>query len=191
MNRFIEQGMDSFYLVLNYKSSMIKSYFEEVKSKNKLKYIQEEESLGTAGGLKLLPARMAGTFLVTNCDVIIDTNYSEILRFHEENKYDMTMVVSCRHFVIPYGVCEIVNKGTLKSIKEKPEYDLLVNTGMYLLNKKILGLIPKNKFLNMTDVISKAKAKGYKIGAFPVNEKSWIDIGQWEEYQKAIKVLGG
>jgi hypothetical protein len=34
-----------------------------------------------------------------------------------------------------------------------------------------------------------AKEKGYKIGVFPISEESWIDVGQWEEYQKAIKKL--
>ncbi len=126
---------------------------------------------------------------MTNCDIIIETDMSEIVVFHNDNKYDMTLVVSCKHYVIPYGVCRISNGGILESIEEKPEYDLLVNTGMYLINSNVLEVIPDNKFFNINDLVFKAKKEGYKVGVFPISDKSWIDVGQWEEYRKAVERL--
>ncbi len=187
MDKFNAYDIKDFFITVNHKARMIKSYFEEMNQKYRITYIEEDKPLGTAGSLKFLEKKLKDPFLVTNCDVIIDSDYGDIINFHTEHKYDLTVVVSCRHYVIPYGVCEIEGGGLLKSIKEKPEYDLLVNTGMYVMNNRILSLVPKNKFFNMTDLISVAKEKNFKIGVFPINEKSWMDIGQWEEYYKAIK----
>ena len=190
MDKFHEYGVKNFYVSLNHKSRMIKSYFQEAQTPYHIDYIQEEMPLGTAGSLRLLENMKSRTFIVTNCDVIINCDYSEMVKFHQEHQYDLTLVVSLRHYVIPYGVCDIFDGGMLKRINEKPEYDLLVNTGMYVINRSVLKYIPKNKFFNVTDLIAKIKLKGLRIGAFPINESSWIDVGQWEEYQKAVKILG-
>jgi NDP-sugar pyrophosphorylase family protein len=92
--------------------------------------------------------------------------------------------------VIPYGVCEVKNGGELSSINEKPGYDYLINTGMYLMKKKLIDLIPSSKYFNMDNLIKKIQDKGYKIGVFPISESAWTDVGQWDEYHKAVGKLG-
>ncbi|MDE2010539.1 MAG: nucleotidyltransferase, partial [Candidatus Omnitrophica bacterium] len=190
MDRLHAHGMKQFYVILNYKAAMIRSYFEETPLPYGVKFLEETAWLGTAGGLKLLPKRFPDTFLLTNCDVIVDAEYGDLWRFHRQNGFDMTIIVSCKHFVIPYGVCEIQNGGALRDIQEKPEYDLLVNTGVYLLNKNVIPLLPKKGACHMNELIKRAKAKGLKVGTYPVQEKSWADIGQWEEYHKVVRQLG-
>ncbi|MFH1428298.1 MAG: nucleotidyltransferase family protein [Candidatus Margulisiibacteriota bacterium] len=189
VERFLEYGVNEFYLSINHKAKMIKSYFEEIEPAYQLRYIEEQNPLGTAGSLKLLKDKIKSPFIVTNCDIIVESDYSEIVKYHKDNNNDLTVVVSCRHYTIPYGVCEIRNGGILEEIKEKPKYDLLVNTGMYVLNSNLLELIPADQVYHITDLIKAAKAKGFKIGVFPIDEKSWIDIGQWEEYRKAVASL--
>ena len=189
MDKFNEYDVKDFYISINHKGRMIKFYFEETNKKYNIHYIEEDKPLGSVGSLRLLENKLKGTFLVTNCDVVIDIDHSELVKFHIHNQYDLTMVVSYRHYKIPYGVCEIENGGSLKNIREKPEYDLLVNTGMYVMNDSMLKLIPKNKVYHINDLVEKAKEEGFKIGVFPVNEKSWIDIGAWEEYYKTFKEL--
>ena len=193
MDRFCKYGVEKFYVSVNHKSKMIKYYFEDMNKKYDIHYIEEKKPLGTVGSLKSLLGnqKMNDTLLVTNCDIIIDSDYMDIVKFHNENGNDLTLVVSCKHFVVPYGVCEIENGGLLKSILEKPEYDLLVNTGMYVLEKELLKLIPDNDVFHMTDLMIAAKELGHKIGAFPIHENNWIDVGQWEEYHKAIEKLKG
>ena len=112
-----------------------------------------------------------------------------IYDFHVKEKNALTLVASIQHHVIPYGVCEIEEGHKLKGIIEKPEYDLWVNTGMYLLNPEMIDEIPDDEFFHITDLISKAMKKGYKVGVYPVSEKSWIDIGHWSEYKSAVEKL--
>ena len=93
------------------------------------------------------------------------------------------------HHKIQYGVCEISKGGKLKKLKEKPEYDFLVNAGMYIVNPETLNLIPQNQFYNITDLINKVKENGGNIGVFPVSEKSYLDAGQWKEYNNMLNML--
>jgi dTDP-glucose pyrophosphorylase len=191
LEKFIDNGIDTFFMTINHKSKMIKSYFEERSLKYNITYLEEDIPLGTIGGIKLAEQKVKGTIIVSNCDIIVDCDYVEILDFHKENANDITLVGSFRHFVIPYGVCEISKGGELTSIKEKPEYDFWVNTGMSMLEKRILDLIPDNRPFDITDLVNKVKTGGGKVGVFPLNEKAWIDIGQWDEYRKSVKLLGG
>ena len=92
-----------------------------------------------------------------------------------------------RNYTIPYGVCDIDKSGQLLNMREKPEYNYLVNTGMYVVEPKVLKFIPKNKVFDMSDLIKKIKGNGMKVGVFPISEKSWVDIGQWKEYKKNLK----
>lgn len=190
MDKFADSGIKDFYVCLQHKARMIKSYFEEANGGYRIKYIEEDQPLGTVGSLRMLAHKIKEPFIVTNCDVLINVDYSELLRFHQESDFDLTLVVSYHRYVIPYGVCRIRHGGILKDIREKPEYDLLVNTGLYVMNKKIVGLIPKNKAFNFHELVAKAKQRGLRIGAFPIPEKAWIDVGQWERYREAVSGFG-
>ncbi len=185
-DRFSEYGCKEFYISVNYKANLIKAYFNDLKCNYKINYINEDKPLGTAGSLYLLKNKIKSAFCLSNCDVLIEADYADILAFHQDNKNKITIVGSVKHYTIPYGVCEIKNGGKLKSIKEKPEYDFLVNTGVYILEPEILNLIPDNQFYNTTDLINDCVKKGENLGVYPISEKSWLDMGQWEELQKML-----
>ena len=145
--------------------------------------------MGTAGSLKFLQGKFDKSFLVTNCDIIIKTNYVDLYKFHQQNNYDITLVASMKNYTIPYGTCELNGEGHLKQINEKPEFDFLVNTGLYVLNPDVLRLIPEGKMYHITQLIDDAKNNGMEVGVYPIDDDSWIDVGQWAEYQKAVEQL--
>ncbi len=187
IDKFIEFGVNNFYLSVNYKSKIIKSYFEELDYSYLLNYLTEDKPLGTVGAIKQLENKINGDFILTNCDIIIDADYGDLYEHHLEHNNDITLVASVKHYNIPYGICTIENGGTLVEIKEKPEYDFLVNTGMYILNSSVIKYIPQNKFFHITDLIEKVKSNGLKVGVYPISENSWIDTGEWLEYKKALE----
>jgi hypothetical protein len=127
MDRFSEFGIDDFYITINYKGEMIKSYFNSEESRYNIHYISESNSLGTAGSLKLLPRDIAETFIVSNCDIIVDANYYDVLKFHTSNNNSLTILGSIQHYVIPYGVLKFKEEGAVEEIIEKPEYDFTIN----------------------------------------------------------------
>jgi len=189
MDEFGAFGVEDFHITLNEKGKMIKAYFHDHDLGYNIHYIEEGKPLGTAGSLKLFKGNVSNSFFVSNCDIIIKSDYNEILKFHNEEQYDLTIVGSTQQFKVPYGICDIENGGVLKCIREKPEYDFLVNTGLYIMKSHVLGFIPEDTYFDMTSLIGEVQDNGMKVGVFPVSEKAWIDVGQWAEYKNIIKKL--
>ena len=189
IDHFTKLGCRDFYLTVNYKGKILKAFFEELQPEYYLNFVNEKKPLGTAGSLRLLDSEFKQPFFVTNCDILIKTDYFSLYKFHQKGSYDITLVASAKEYEIPYGTCVLNNEGHLSHINEKPKYDFLVNTGLYVLNPDMLELIPRNKFYHITHLIEDAKNKGKKVGVYPIDEDSWIDVGQWAEYQKVVKQL--
>lgn len=188
MDSFLEVGCNQFYLSVNYKSDMIRHYFNELNNPDyQIEYFEEGKPLGTAGSMYLLKDKIHSTFFVSNCDILIDQDLEEIYKYHTENKNDITIVSAIKRYKIPYGTIETQQNGVLSYLDEKPELIFQINTGMYILESEVLKRIPDNIFFHLTHLIDLVKNDGGKIGVFPVPENSWQDIGNWEDYNKAIK----
>ncbi|MBU5676663.1 nucleotidyltransferase family protein [Alkaliphilus sp. MSJ-5] len=190
INRFNEYGCDKFYMTVNYKKNMIKAYFNELDKAYEIEYVEEEKLLGTAGSLSLLKVELKDTFFVSNCDILIDANYSDMIKCHRKNNNKITLVTSLKHYTIPYGIIEISESSEVESMIEKPEYDYLVNTGMYILEPEVLKDIPEDTFYHITDLINKYIDRGEKIGVYPVSDKEWLDMGQFKEMENMFERLG-
>lgn len=189
MDRFVEYGCHQFYLSVNYKADMIQFYFNTLNNPNyQIEYIREDKPKGTAGSLSLLKGKIQKTFFVSNCDILIDQDYSEILNYHRNNNNDITVVASLKHIPVAYGTIETGDNGQLLELIEKPELTFKINSGMYILEPSVLKEIPDNDFFHITDLIEKIKQSGGKVGVFPVSENSWKDIGTWNEYLQNIKM---
>lgn len=190
MDRFVECGCHNFYVSVNYKADTIRRYFANLdKPQYHVEYFQEDKPLGTAGSLHLLKDRINNTFFVSNCDIIIDEDYSEILDFHRSNGNEITVVAALKEFSIPYGTLETGEGGQLVGLTEKPNLTFKINTGMYILEPHLVKEIPSDRLYHITFLIEELISEGRKVGVFPISEGSWTDIGNWEEYLKIIKTL--
>lgn len=185
MKNFQRCGFNNFLLTLNYKAEMIKIYFSENPEGFNIYYTEEEKFLGTAGSLALAKDKLYETFLVSNCDVIMEMDFADLLEHHRNSGNHCTVVGVVKHMQIPYGVLETEN-GVLLRLREKPEYDLIINSGVYVLEPEVIGLIPENQPFDMPELLLAARAAGYKVGVYPVSS-NWFDVGQWEEYQRTLE----
>jgi len=189
MDNFKKYGFNKFIIALNYKAEMIKMYFAENPNNYQIEYIQEKDFLGTIGALSLIEEKVDDTFIVSNCDVVIDANYDDLLKYHKQNNNQITVLGVSRNINIPYGILNMKNAcADFEEIIEKPDYHFIVNSGVYVLEQEIIDLIPKNQLTDMPDLLMLAKKKGFKIQVYPVN-CSWFDIGEWGEYKKAIEYM--
>ena len=188
MDRFTDVGCHDFYLSVNYKADFIIQYLDNLNNPQyRLSYFREEKPLGTAGSLHLLKDKINTTFFVSNCDIIIDEDYSQILNYHRQNENEITVVAAIKNYPIPYGTLETGSSGRLQSLQEKPDITFKINTGMYILEPHLINEIPENVFFHITYLIEKLIKEDRKVGVFPINEGSWTDIGNWEEYRKYTK----
>jgi dTDP-glucose pyrophosphorylase len=186
---FTGYGVNDFFVSINHKAKLIKSFFEELRPSYRVRYLEEDRPLGTAGGLRGLMGQVVGSLIVTNCDIIVRADYADLVHTHEVEGNDITVVASLKAYHIPYGVCELESGGRLKRILEKPQYDLLVNTGMYVMRAETLELIPEHEMCHATDLIEAVHNRGGKVGVYPIGEKAWLDTGEWAEYRRTVQAL--
>jgi dTDP-glucose pyrophosphorylase len=183
INRFNYYGCKDFYLVLNHKKNMIKAYFNELDKDYNVSYVEENKPLGTGGGLSLLKEKINRTFILSNCDILIDEDLEKIYNFHRKQECLITMVCSLKNIQIPYGVVEIGKNGEILHMKEKPEISFFTNTGIYIVEPKIIDELEKDQAIGFPDIIEKYKNKGERVGVYPISEKSWMDMGQLDEME--------
>ena len=116
-----------------------------------------------------------------NCDSILDVNFQEILDWHREHEAAMTIIGCHNEVKIPFGVLHLSN-GRLEKILEKPVHDVVINTGVYIMEPHIISYISEGSQIDMNKLID-IVAKKEKISVFPIYG-GWFDIGQWDEYKK-------
>ena len=187
MEKLYKCGFHNFVFTLNYKKEYIKFFLRENSFPYNIDWVEENDYGGTAGSLALLKGKVKDTFFVLNCDTILNADYIDILKWHKENNNLMTLVGCHKEIKVPYGILEL-DHGILKNFVEKPNYDVIINTGVYVLEPEIFHMIPSNKCMDMNTLIGNVSKKG-KVSVYPIHE-GWVDIGQWEEYKKSLEEMG-
>ena len=184
IDQFIDQGFHDFYISVHYLSEKIKEYFKDGQSKNiKITYLEENEPMGTGGSLSLLPKPLSALpHIVVNGDILSTIDYQSLINFHEENTSIATMVSRHLDVKVPFGVIE--SKGSkLTSIEEKPSLDVMINAGIYMINKEVLKMISE-EYINITDIFSSLLDQEKSVHCFPLVE-SWADIGHHDDFNSA------
>lgn len=189
INKFREFDIQDFYVTVNYRKNMIKSYFSENSANYNIQYVEEDKPLGTAGSLGLIQTEFDRPFIITNCDILIHADYSDIYRYHREAGNELTIVTALKNMVVPYGVIRSKENGGVEAIEEKPKLSYFVNTGMYILNPEIQKEIPKDTFFHMTDLTDKLLKENRKVGMYPISEDSFLDMGEFEEMRRMEEKL--
>ena len=189
ITKFQEYGCDLFYMIVNYKKNFIKAYFADNEMQYNIHFVEEEEFLGTAGGLKLVQGKVTGDFFVSNCDILIDADYQEILEEHIRKECIITVVCAHKKYQMPYGTVEADEEGYVCGLREKPVLNYNINTGLYVVNEKFLDKIPKDTFIDMTELIGDCIKNKEKVGIYLIEEEQWLDTGQMEELEKTYAAL--
>ena len=189
MDQIESIGCRKFYMSINYKADILKYYLKQLNHQYDIEFFQEAKPLGTIGSVSLLKGKINTPFFVSNCDSINEQDYRDVYDYHVTNHNDMTIVTMVKNFRIPYGVIETGDDGLMLALHEKPEQTYMVNTGVYILNPECIDEIPEGEFFHITHLMEKIRARGGRVGCFPVSEHAWKDMGEWPEYLKMINVL--
>ena len=163
-------------------------FIKENKFPYKIECVEENNYSGTAGSLSLLSDRLKEAFIVSNCDIIVNADYGDVIKWHKDHGNLITLIGCHKEIEIPYGILEM-EKGRLTKFTEKPNHDVIINTGVYVIEPEVLSMISRDEALDMSVLIQNVAAKG-KVSVYPI-QSGWLDIGQWEEYKKSIKDLKG
>ncbi|MBI4539319.1 MAG: nucleotidyltransferase family protein [Gemmatimonadetes bacterium] len=184
IERLRDAGIRRVHLTTHYKANVISEHFGDGSDFGvEIRYVEEDQPLGTAGGLSLL-GEASEPLLVLNGDIVTDLDYRAMLDFHREQQAEMTVAVRAHGFRIPYGVVEIDGVSVVR-IAEKPVSRHFINAGIYLLDPGVCRLVPSGQPYDMPELITRLLGEGRRVIGFPISEY-WIDIGQVEDYQRAL-----
>ncbi len=189
IDRFYKFGCKNFSFVVNYKKNLIKAYFAETKTNCEIEFIDEDKPLGTGGGLAFYKGKIKDSVFVTNCDSVIEADYSDIFETHKRQNNAVTMVCAEKTETIPYGVVETDQTGALCEMREKPKSCYLMNTGFYIISKQFLDFVNNDEFQPITDIIMRCKQAGHRIGVYKIDGECFVDIGQLDDLQKVEDLL--
>lgn len=187
LDKFKTVGCTKFYLSVNYKSETIEFYLKDkIPKYYDITYFKEPFPLGTIGSITLIKEYINTSFFVTNCDILINQDFRIVHKFHVENNNEITMICALKNIFIPYGTVTAGEDGILQELKEKPELSIMINTGMYILEPHLIDEIDSNREFHITELIEKVKKRNGKVGVFPISEKQYFDIGEWDTYMETL-----
>ena len=184
LDKLSRDGFHNMTLSLNYKSQLIKRHLAKNTRQNiNFNFITENKKLGTAGSLSLLKKNISDNIIVLNSDIYTNLDLNLLLNFHKINKNDISLLTHNYELEIPFGVAKI-KKRLITDIEEKPTKNYQVLAGIYIINSKLLKILPKNSYLDMPDLIKLAISKKRKVSYY-INYNYWIDIGTHSELERA------
>lgn len=184
LESFIDQGFSEIYISVNYFAAAIKEHFGDGSNWDvNIHYLEEQDRMGTAGALTLLPEIPDAPVVVMNGDLVTRVNFQHLLEYHAAQGTCATMCVREYDFQVPFGVISLEDNHITK-IDEKPIHRFFVNAGIYVLNPEIIAKIPDAQHCDMTTVFDQAISEGQKTSAFPIHEY-WLDIGRLDDLERA------
>ncbi len=180
-------GITQAAATLLYLPQIIKDYFGNGENFGvNLTYFEETKPLGTAGGIKNCSSFIDDTFIVISGDAACDYDLKSAIAFHKEKKAMATLILTKVEEPLEYGVVLTANDGRIERFIEKPSwsraYSNTINTGIYILEKECLDLIPQdNSFDFGKDLFplmlkEKKPLFGYTASGY------WCDIGSEDAY---------
>lgn len=186
IDRLINFGIKKINISINYLGEQLVDYFADGTSKGiEIKYVKENKPLGTIGSILLVENFINDDIIIMNSDLLTNIDFSDFFKTYKESDAEMAVATTSYHVDVPYAVLEVEGDGTaVKSLREKPRYTYYSNAGIYIMNKKLLKMIPENEFYDVTDLMDRILEMNLKIITYPINGY-WLDVGKHEDFKKA------
>jgi NDP-sugar pyrophosphorylase family protein len=159
----------------------------------RLRYVVESEPLGTAGGVRNAADLVEGRVVVLNGDILTDVDLGAMLAAHEARRAKATIFLTPVENPTAYGLVELEQDGRVHRFLEKPGWDEVttntINAGIYVLERELLDLIPKNQTYSMEREFfpSLLERRVPFLGHVP--RAYWLDIGTAAKYLQAHQDL--
>lgn len=183
----LSYGLNHISVTVNYLGDQIEEHFREERDGVKIVTVREPKYLGTIGSIKFVETFYNDTVLVMNSDLFTNINFEDFFLHFCQHDADMSVAAVPYVVKVPYGVFNLEGR-EIKGVTEKPTISYYANAGIYLIKRKLLGLIPDDIFFNATDFMDKLIEQGYKVIRYPISGY-WLDIGQHDELARAREMV--
>ena len=159
----------------------------------RLRYVVEEEPLGTAGGVRNAADLVDGRVVVLNGDILTDLDLRAMLDAHEARRAKASIFLTPVENPTAYGLVELEPDGRVRRFLEKPGWDEVttntINAGVYILERELLALIPKGQAYSMEREFFPMLLERRVPFLGHVPRAYWLDIGTAVKYLQAHQDL--
>ena len=177
-------GVQDVVLTVGHLAGLLQAFFGDGSQFDvNISYSYEENPLGTAGPLALVP-ELNDTFIVTNGDVLTNLKIRELVEFHKEQGAAATIAMHRRKVKIDLGVILTDGDSEVVGYIEKPTYDYSVSMGIYVFEPRVLSYIPCGEYLDFPNLVHKLLGAREKVVGYPF-EGYWQDLGRTDDYEQA------
>jgi NDP-sugar pyrophosphorylase family protein len=181
-------GVTEFVLCVGHMASLLQAYFGDGRRLGvSISYSLEEEPLGTAGPIGLLPP-LDDTFIVTNGDLLTTIDYAAMVQFHKRHGEMATIGLANKTVKIDLGVIETEGNGRVSAYIEKPVLNYKVSMGIYVFEPEIVERIKGRGRLDLPDLVKGLIAEGKSPAGFD-SQCRWLDIGRVDDYSVATETF--
>ncbi len=184
IKRLLQFGIQEIFLCVGYLKEQIIEHFGDGSQWNcTIRYIEENQPMGTIGALSMLPELSNNHVLLFNADLLSNIDLEEMYLKYAQSNANICIATIPHKVTLPYAVLEEKND-KIASLVEKPTYTFQANAGFYLFNSSLLNSLPKDTFYNATDFIENALNNHQSVQSFPILGY-WNDIGSMQDYEKS------
>lgn len=183
LRSLVEAGIEEIFVACGYRANDLVSSLTELDlGGTKLVFAFEDEPAGTAGAVKLLEARLEGTFVVASGDVLADVNMGDLITYHRSKGAFGTMALTTAERPEEFGIVGLDQNGRIERFKEKPAreevFSNLINAGIYVLEPDSLNCIPEGEMYDFSkNLFPKLLDMGKPLFGAPI-QGMWKDIGR-------------
>ncbi len=181
-------GVDEVILSCGFMSDEVKAVLGDIYDGMRLRYVTEDEPLGTAGPVRLAydEGLLEDRVLVLNGDVLTDIDLTAELARHERTGARATLALYPVEDTSSYGVVPTAEDGQVIEFIEKGSGEAptnRINAGAYVLERDAVESIPAGRAVSFEREVFPSLTGnglyGYDAAGY------WIDIGTPERYLDA------
>jgi len=179
------QGFRRLTIAVGHLAEVIQSFFGDgSKWGVRIEYSVEDKPLNTIGPLKLIGG-LEGDFLVMNGDLLTDLDFRRLAEFHRSQRAALTVASYQREVTVDFGVLQPGDDQQIVGFEEKPQRAYLVSMGIYVLNERVLPLIPEGRPFGFDHLVLTLLKAGERVASFR-HHGYWLDIGRPDDYERAV-----
>src|SRR4051812_27034143 len=155
------------FLTLGHLSDLVTTYVSSRFKDLAIESVVERRPLGTAGPVRLVAERyrLSGPILVVSGDVVSTIRFDRLVRYHQLERCQLTEAGLTHYYQLPFGEITL-RGGHVVAISEKPRVPFLISTGVYVIDRSVIDLIPPRRRFGMSRLIGAAvkahsRVRGY------------------------------
>jgi len=185
-----KHGITEIGITLGYMPEKIISYFGDGSAFNvQIKYFIEDAPLGTAGSVKRAKDFVTDDFLILSGDAFTEIDLTRAMYFHKAKNAPFTLIAQPNPPPYGLGILEVDADNKVTDFIEKPDVikPSLINTGIYLMKKQLLDIIPDGFYDFGRQLIPRILGSVYAY----VDYSYWSDIGTLVSYYNTNARIAG